>query len=172
MAASSPPSQPNRTYTVFRVVRAGIDPLSAVGSERNGGRYHNRGVGGVLYTSFDKATVVAEVVRGLRARGVDPKNFGPEDWWAYEMRVSIGSLLELRDDATLSDLGVTADALVGNDTTETRRIGNHVRESGFQALRAPSAAANDADNLVLFMDRLPARPEVLSSMAVDLPEVA
>lgn len=149
-------------------MKAGVDPLSTSGSERNGGRYNDRAVAGVLYTSFDKTTAVAEVVRGLRARGVDPKSFGPEDWWAYELRVSVGSLLDLRDEATRSDLGVTLEALVEDDTTETRKVGDYARENGFQAVRAPSAATNDADNLVLFIDRLPARPEVLSSTPVDV----
>jgi RES domain-containing protein len=149
-------------------VRAGIDPLSTVGCQRNGGRYHERGIAGVLYTSFDKATAVAEVVRGLRARGIDPNNFGPGDWWAYEMRVSVSTLLDLRHDVTLSDLSVSPEALLAVDTTETRRIGKHARQSGFQAVRAPSAAAHEADNLVLFLDRLSAHPEVLSSTPVDL----
>jgi hypothetical protein len=128
-------------------------------------------VAGVLYTSLDKTAAVAEVVRALRARGVDPENFGPEDWWAYEIRVQVSNLFDLRDDATRSSLGVNAEALVVDATTETRRMGNYARENGFQAVRAPSAAASDEDNLVLFMDRLPARPAVLSSTPVDLSAV-
>lgn len=153
------------------MVRAGIDPLSTAGSERNGGRYHEPGIASVLYTSLDKATAIAEVVRGLRARGVDPNNFGPGDWWAYEIRVTISDFLDLRYDANLADFGVTTQALIGNDTTETRRIGKHARERRFQALRAPSAAASTADTLVLFLDRLPDRPQVLSSSPVDFSEI-
>ncbi len=152
-------------------MRAGIDPLATLGSERNGGRYHDRGVPGVLYASFAAATAVAEVVRGLRARGIDPANFEPGDWWVYEVRVSINNLLDLRDDETLSYLSPTTNVLVGNDTAETRRIGNHARENGFQAVRAPSAAAQDTDNLVLFLDRMPAPSEVISSTPVDLSTV-
>jgi hypothetical protein len=117
---------------------------------------------------MDKATAVTEVVRSLRARGVDPNNLGPEDWWAYEMRVSVSGLVDLRDPATRLTLKTTHEALVGDDTLETRRIGRYARESGFQAVRAPSAAAKDRDNLVLFLERLHARPEVLSSTAVRL----
>jgi RES domain-containing protein len=149
------------------VVKAGVDPLSTSGSQRNGGRYNDPGVG-VLYTSFDRATAVAEIVRGLRVRGIDPKNFGPEDWWVYQIRVSVSSVVDLRDGATMSDLAITPEVLLADNTTETRRIGKYARDNGFQAVRAPSAAANDKDNLVLFIDRLPTRPEVVSSTPVDL----
>ena len=145
-----------------------MDPLSTLGSQANGGRYHDRGVAGVLYTSFDKATAVAEVVRGLRSRGINPDNFGPEDWWVYEIRVQVTNPLDLRDNATRSTLGVSTEALVSDDTVETRRIGDYARANGFQAILAPSAAAVDTNNLVLLLDRLPARPEVVSSTAVDL----
>lgn len=168
MAASSPSSQSRRTYTVFRVVRAGVDPLSTLGSQANGGRYNDRGVASVLYTSLDKATAVAEIARGLRNRGIGPSNFGPEDWWVYEIRVSLTELLDLGDAATQLSLDVTPEILVRDDTVETRRIGNYARDEGVQAILAPSAAAVGSDDLVLFLDKLPARPEVISSTAVGL----
>lgn len=149
-------------------MRAGVDPLSTFASQANGGRYNDRGVPGVLYTSIDKETAVAEVIRGLRVRGVSSNNFGPEHWWAYEIRVSVSNLLDLREDTTRSALEVTSEVLVTDDTDETRRIGNYARENGFQAILAPSAAAVGNDNLVLFLDALPGRPEVLSSTPVDL----
>ena len=168
MPGSKPQSQTTHTYTVFRVVKAGIDPLSTKGSEANGGRYNDRGVPGVLYTAAEESTATAEVVRGLRARGVDPRNFGPQDWWVYEIRIRVGKVLDLGDAATRSAAGVTEDALVANDTSETRRIGRYARENGFQAVRAPSAAKPGKENLVLFLERLPRIPEVVSSSAVDL----
>jgi RES domain-containing protein len=170
LAASSPP-EASRTYTTFRVVRAGVDPLSTSGSRAAGGRYNHPGIAGVLYSSLNKATAIAEVMRGLRIRGVDPKHFGPQDWWIYEIRVQVSSLVDLRNDAARSDLGVTAEALVGDDPAETRRIGNYARENGFQAVLAPSAAAKDQNNLVVFMDRLRAHPEVISSTPVNLSAV-
>jgi RES domain-containing protein len=150
------------------VVKAGVDPLSTLGSQANGGRYNDHGMAGVLYTSLDRTTAVAEIVRGLRTRGVNPNSFGPDDWWLYEIRVSLTQLLNLEDEAIRSALDVTPEVLVGDDTVQTRRIGNYARENGFQAILAPSAAAIGTDNLVLFLDRLTARPEVLSSIAVDL----
>ena len=151
------------------MVKAGVDPLSTFGSQAAGGRYNDPGIPGVLYTSLNKATAVAEVLRGLRIRGINPKHFGPEDWWVYEIRVQVRSLLDLQNDATRSDLSVNAEALLGDDTAQTRRIGKYARENGFQAVLAPSAVANDQDNLILFIDRLAA--EVMSSMPVDLSTV-
>ena len=149
------------------MVRAGVDPLSTSGSQAAGGRYNDAGIAGVLYTSLDKATAVAEIMRGLRIRGVNPKHFGPEDWWVYEIRVQVSSVLDLQRNATRSDLRVTNEALVADDTAETRRIGNYARDNSFQAVLAPSAAAKDQNTLVLFMDRLSAEPEVVSSAPVD-----
>lgn len=149
-------------------MRRGVDPLSTVGSEKNGGRYHDPGVAGVLYTSTDRATVIAEVVRGLRARGIDPKSFGPQDWWVYELRISPDRVLDVSDPANRAELNVSASALVADNAAETRRIGRHARDAGFQAVLAPSAAAHGSNNLVLFLAAIPDTPEVLSSTAVDL----
>lgn len=145
-----------------------MDPLSTLGSRANGGRYNERGVAGVLYTSLDKPTAIAEIIRGLRTRGVDPNNFGPEDWWAYQIRISFTHLLDLEDNATRSALEVTPEILVSDDTAQTRRIGSYARDRDFQAILAPSAATVGSDNLVLFIDKLLLRPEVISSTAVDL----
>ena len=168
MAALNSTSQISRTYTVFRVARSGVDPLSTLGSQANGGRYNESGVPGVIYTSLDKTTAIAEIIRGLRSRGVSPNSFGPDDWWVYGVRVSITQPLELEDAQARSTLDVTPEILVGNDTTQTRRVGNYARENNFQAILAPSAAARGQKNLVLFLDRLPAGPQVLSSAPIDL----
>ena len=116
---------------------------------------------GVLYTAMEKFTAIAEVVRGLKMRGVDPRNFGPDDWWVYEIRIQADKLLNLGNEKIRSELGVTTEALVADDTAETRRIGSHARDTGLQALRAPSAAASGKENLVLFLDKLPGIPEVI-----------
>lgn len=152
----------------YRVVRRGVDPLSTAGSERNGGRYHDPGVAGVLYTSTDRATAIAEVVRGLQARGIDPDSFGPQDWWVYELRVSLDRVLDVADPESLAGLKVTASALFADNTEDTRRIGRQARDAGFQALLAPSAAVRSSNNLVLFLAAIPAVPEVISSTAVEL----
>ena len=149
-------------------MRRGVDPLSTLGSERNGGRYHDPGVAGVLYTSTDRATAIAEVVRGLKARGIDPESFGPQDWWVYELRISPDSVLDVSDPANRAELNVSAAALVADNTDETRRIGRQARDAGFQAVFAPSAAAPGSNNLVLFLAAISDTPEVLSSTAVEL----
>ena len=149
-------------------MRRGVDPLSTVGSERNGGRYHDPGVAGVLYTATDRAAAIAEVVRGLRARGIDPHSFGLQDWWVYELRISVDRVLDVADPANLPEVNVSASTLVADDTAATRRIGRQARDAGFQALLAPSAAAHGSNNLVLFLAAIPTAPEVLSSTAIQL----
>jgi RES domain-containing protein len=121
-----------------------------------------------LYTSTDRATAIAEVVRGLKARGIDPESFGPQDWWVYELRISPDSVLDVSDPANRAELNVSAAALVADNTDETRRIGRQARDAGFQAVFAPSAAAPGSNNLVLFLAAISDTPEVLSSTAVEL----
>jgi hypothetical protein len=65
---------------------------------------------------------------------------------------------------------VTSDALTRDDLMVPRSIAAEGRGNGFEALMVPSAAAPDSKNLVIFPDRLPGTPNVLSSMPANLQE--
>ncbi len=141
--------------------------MGTAGSLRAGGRYNPPGELGVLYTSLDRATATKEVARGLRLRGVDPKQFPAGAWWVYELQVELEAVLDLTDPDVLEKLGIERDALAATDLRATRRIAAEARSAGYQALLAPSAAAPGAKNLIVFLDTLPEAPIVLSSHPVN-----
>ena len=148
---------------VYRVVRDGVDPLGTIGSLKSGGRFNPPGEFAVLYTSFDPATAVKEVARGLKQRGIDPSQFPPGSWWVYELEVEIDTVLDLTSPEILQKVGLKSEALTATDVQVPRSIAVEAREKGFGALLVPSAAALDSKNLVIFLDKLPGTPNVLSS---------
>jgi len=158
--------------TVYRVVLRGIDPLASRGSELNGGRYNSPGTKGVVYASFRKPTAVAEVVRGLKARGINPQEYGPDDWWAYEVELDLSRVLDLTDTRVLERLHVSAEALLASDMTVTRQIGRQALEAGYEAVIGPSAASPGERNLVIFLGAVAREPRVTSSLPVELSQKA
>ena len=155
---------------VFRVVREGLDPLATTGSLKAGGRFNPANEFGALYTSLDATAAAKEVARGLRQRGIDPGEFPEGAWWVYELEVKLESVLDLTDPDILEKTGLQRDSLVGSSVDATRKIAGEARDQGYQALLVPSAAAAGSKNLVIFLDRIPARPIVLSSKPVSLRE--
>ncbi len=137
--------------TVYRVAQKGTDPLSSRGSELNGGRYNLPGTKGVLYASFEKVTAVAEVVKSVKARGINPKEYGPDDWWAYELELTSSGVLDLSDPKVLEQLGVSAAALLADHVAVTRQIGKQALDAGYEAIIAPSVAHVAGKNFVIFL---------------------
>ncbi len=103
-------------------------------------------------------------------RGVDPEQFPESAWWVYELEVKLESVLDLTDSNVLRKSAIAVSSLTGSDVTSTRRIAAQAREQGYEALLVPSAAAPGSKNLVIFLDRAPAGPIVLSSKPVRLSE--
>jgi len=167
-----PPDLPRTalSITVFRVVRAGLDPQATTGSLKAGGRFNPPNEFGALYTSVDPRTAAQEVARGLRTRGIDPDQFPEGAWWVYELEVRLKSVLDLTAPDVLQKSGISESSLTGSDVNATRRIAAEAREQGYQALLVPSAAAPGSRNLVVFLDRASARPTVLSSKPIALGE--
>ena len=163
-----PPDLPRSalSITVFRVVREGLDPLATTGSLKAGGRFNPPSEFGALYTSLDAKTAAREVARGLRARAIDPEQFPDGAWWVYELEVKLESVLDLTDADVLHKCGISECSLTGSDMNATRAIAAGARERGYEALLVPSAAAPSSRNLVIFLDKLSARPNVLSSKPV------
>jgi RES domain-containing protein len=147
-------------------VREGIDPLATTGSLKAGGRFNPPNEFGALYTSLDAKTAAQEVARGLRARGIDPEQFPEGAWWVYEVEVKLDSVLDLTDPVVLERSGISAGSLTGSDVNATRGIAAEARERGYEALLVPSAAAPGSKNLVVFLDRAPAPPNVISSKPI------
>lgn len=167
-----PPDLPRSSLsiTVFRVVREGLDPLATTGSLKAGGRFNPPNEFGALYTSLDAKTAAQEVARGLRARGIDPKQYLGVAWWVYELELNLTSVLDLTDPDVLQKSGISASSLIGSEVNTTRRIAAEARGRGYEALLVPSAAASGSKNLIIFLDRARARPIVLSSKTIALGE--
>jgi RES domain-containing protein len=154
--------------TFYRVVHTDIDPLSSRASERSGGRYNLPGIQGVLYASLEKTTAIVEVARGLRVRGIDPAEYGPDDWWAYELEWASRRVLDLTDDTVLERLQVNRAELVADDVIQARQIGRRALDSGYEAIMAPSAARGAGKNLIIFLGAAVQVPVVKSSSPVHL----
>lgn len=155
---------------VYRVVRDGIDPLGTGGSLTAGGRFNSPREFAALYTSLDPVTAAKEVARGLKLRGIDPSQFPPGSWWMYELEVEVEAVLDLTSPDILQRIEVKSDALTRGDLQVPRGIAAEARSKGFGALLVPSAAAPGAKNLVIFLDRLPGIPNVLSSKPANVQE--
>jgi RES domain-containing protein len=167
-----PPDVPRfpLSAVVFRVVREGLDPLATTGSLKAGGRFNPPNEFSALYTSLEAATAAKEVARGLRQRGIDPKQFPEGAWWVYELEVKLESVLDLSAADVLQKSGIPESSLTGSDVNTTRQIGAEARERGYEALLVPSVAAFGSKNLVIFLDNASARPNVLSSKPISLGE--
>jgi RES domain-containing protein len=152
---------------VYRIVGSGVDPLSTLGSKLNGGRYNAPGVDGVLYASLEKATAVAEITKGLTARGINPDAFGPRDWWLYEIELDVNKVLDLTDPKVLAHLQINADSIIGDDVHLTRQIGKQAIDAGFQAILAPSATHHGKNVVILLRPSAPA-PNVKSSAPISI----
>ncbi|MGH9737414.1 MAG: RES family NAD+ phosphorylase [Candidatus Acidiferrales bacterium] len=144
----------------------GLDPLTTAGSLKAGGRFNPPNEFGALYTSLDPKTAAQEVARGLRARGIDPERFPEGAWWVYELEVKLTSVLDFTDLDVLQKSGISPNSLTGSDVNATRQIAGEARERGYQGLLVRSAVAPDSKNLVIFLDRAPARPIVLGSKPI------
>jgi RES domain-containing protein len=153
---------------VYRVVFKGVDPLSTQGSALNGGRYNSPGVTGVLYASFAGDTAIAEVTKGLIARGINPQSYAPGDWWMYELEVSLDAVLDLTDPGVIERLQLAPERLLQSDAAYTRQIGKQASEAGYEAMIAPSAARIGEKNLVVFLESADRIPTVKSSRPAKL----
>jgi RES domain-containing protein len=167
-----PPNLPRSRLStvVFRVVREGLDPLATTGSLKAGGRFNPPSEFAALYSSLESTTAAQEVARGLRQRGIDPEQFPEGAWWLYELEVELEAVLDLTDPNVLERIGIRQDALTDTETNAAREIAAHAREQGYEALLVASAAVPNSKNLVIFLDKLQTRPNVLSSRPVSFHE--
>ena len=82
------------------------------------------------------------------------------------MEVKLDSVLDLTDPDVLQKSGLPESSPTDGDIRQTREIAAEARKQGYEALLAPSAAASDSRNVVIFLDKASARPNVLSSRPV------
>ncbi|MFN2432785.1 MAG: RES family NAD+ phosphorylase [Gemmatimonadota bacterium] len=138
---------------VLRHVRPDLDPLSAEGSVRYGGRWNPRGGYGALYTSLSREALRAEMERQLTRAAVPRAAFFPRR--VVELEVELGRWVDLTDAAERGRRGVSLEGLVADDLSATRRLADKLRAEGAQAVLFPSAAGV-GEHLAIFPDLLPA----------------
>ena len=132
--------------TVWRVVRAGRDPLLCSPS---GGRW-DRGHFDVLYTAFDPDGALAEMYFHLSRQPVFPSTL---ELTLNEIEVTTRQTLRFADLRELEPLGVESARYPNLLCERTREIGDAAAFLGVDGIIAPSARW-DGLNLVLFCDHL------------------
>lgn len=137
------------------------DILSAAGSFTAGGWYNFVGTFEVLYLACDFYTSWAETLNPTRQMRIEPAYFLPRTIVGVE--VSLSAVLDLTSQRVRRRLGLTKAVLTETDWLKiqkeerreaiTQTIGRLSRNTGFEALLAPSAVCAGA-NLCIFPDRL------------------
>lgn len=136
--------------------------LSARGSYITGGRYNFVGTFEALYLACDTHTCNEEVTKELLRNSFEVAALLPR--MMIGIRVSFTSVLDLTSSDVRNRLGVTRKSLVQPGWQEdqdlrgikawTQQLGEWARDSGFEAIRAPSAAWKTGSNLIVFPDLL------------------
>ena len=89
---------------------------------------------------------------------------------ARELEVEIETALDLTNSDILQRIEVKSESLTGSDLQVPRSVATEARDKGFGALLVQSAADPDSKNLVIFLDKLPGIPNVLSSRPASFQE--
>jgi RES domain-containing protein len=138
---------------VWRTARTGRDPLRGSSA---GGRW-SPGEVEVLYTSLVREGSLAEVGYRLSLEPVWPSRIAHQ---IHRIEARAGRVLRLADVASLTPLGIDASRYESFDYAATQAIAAAAHFLEFDGLLVPSARY-DAENLVLFTDRLAADALIL-----------
>jgi RES domain-containing protein len=142
--------------TVFRHMFADFPPTRI---NENGARWNPPGVG-AIYTSTDRATVIAEAEHRISLEPLRPR----AKRTVYTLDVQLGVVVDLRDRQNLIKAGISAGMLIQLDFGPCQAIGAAVRFLGADGLLVPSAR-NEGTNLVIY-PREDIELEVISSEVI------
>lgn len=137
-----------------------VDLLSGEGSRLYGGRWNPIGVTSV-YGSSDPETAMAETLAGAKYFGMPVHSTMPRMFVAIEFKFSL--VLDLTDGGIRKSLGISESRMLdcdwrresakGSDSL-TQAIGRAASEARLEAILVASAAIDDGQNLVVFVDNL------------------
>jgi RES domain-containing protein len=146
--------------TAWRVVRKGRDPMR--GAVANG-RWNAIGEFEVLYTSLASEGALAEVGYRLSLEPVWPSRIQHE---IHTLTIKADRALIFENLQQLERLGVNIARFESFEYAATQAIAAAANFLQFDALIVPSAR-NDAQNLVIFLDRLQTPPELTNTDTVN-----
>ena len=135
--------------TVYRHTALAYEPLNGDGARRAGGRWNPPASFPVVYTATEISTVDHELARSATRAGLSIRHMSPRRLATISVR--LGRVLDLTNPDVLVALGIPAEALVSEDPTLPRRIGEAAHHLGYEAVLAPSATGEGVV-LAIFMD--------------------
>ena len=115
-----------------------------------------------MYAATDVATVDRELDRAARRAGLSVRQMSPRRLATITVRLS--RVLDLTHPEVVEALGFPAGALVDEDTSIPRSIGEAAHHLGYEAILAPSATG-EGTVLVIFLDNR------ASSSVIEIAEV-
>jgi len=123
--------------TVYRHIAPGVLPMSGEGARIHGGRWNPPDSFSVLYTAFDRATVLAELERAARRQGLGIGDLLPRNEVTYA--VGLQRVLDLEDPANQVLVGLDDVTMKGRDWAPCQAVGDAAQYVGFEGILAPSA---------------------------------
>ena len=117
------------------------DPLSGEGARIHGGRFNPPDSFPVLYLCSTPGCAAAEFMRTTQRHPLGAAAFLPRVLYRYD--VDLTAVLDLTDEGTIDHLQLDQVALVDEDVTLPRHIGEIAHQFGYQAVRNASAAGVD-----------------------------
>ena len=146
---------------VWRHMFAGFDPARP---NTRGARWNPPGVAAV-YTSLERATVLAEAEHMIAAQPVRPHAARH----VYRMAIQLRAVADLTAPGVLTELDIDETTLADVDHGPCRRVGGAAHWLDCDGLLVPSARTAAGTNLVVFTDRLAvdATFDVISTEVID-----
>jgi len=139
--------------TVWRHIPRDTHPLHAGYILQAAGRWNREGLYGALYTSLSKHGAIAELLKLTAHQGIPISDLDPRD--LVSIKVTCSPVLDLTSIGVRRRFGITLVQL-RSDTFHSiehcRTIADLGRQQGFRGILAPSAADNDATNLVVYLE--------------------
>lgn len=131
----------------WRQTAAGIDVLARPDDPPDG-RWQRGSAVDALYFADSEETAWAEWYRYLAEAGLPPDQALPRDLWRWE--VSIQEAADLRDENSLSRVGLRVPRPNRTDWPQFQDVGEALFAEGWPALIAPSAARPEGQVLCVF----------------------
>jgi RES domain-containing protein len=144
---------------VFRHMFGDIPPAR---SNIAGARWNPPGLE-TIYTSCEPATALAEAEYSIATNSLRPK----AKRVLYTIRLVLSSVLDLRDIARLSQLGINTAALGSDDMGDCRRLGAAVSWLRYEGMLVPSARREGGTNLVIYRQDLSGTFEIVETHVIE-----